>query len=202
MYVGWQPLEKIMLPLSNWPSTDVQLRHSYTTSILEQFVLSHSFADVLRELAQNEYDAGGRRLTVTFGEESLQVTGDGKPIDAKGWRRLSVTLGTGIEHGTGRLIEEKVNGLGSKNFGLRSLFLFGNQILIRSAGRWTILDAERGTTERPLPDPESRNRAGVFIEVPYRTEALGKLESFEADREEQAFASIIQDLALTVLKLD
>src|SRR5215470_13559792 len=146
-----------MLPLSNWPSTDVQLRHSYTASILEQFVLSHSFADVLRELAQNEYDAEGRRLSVTFGEKSLQITGNGKPIDAKGWRRLSVTLGTGVEQGTGRLIEEKVNGLGSKNFGLRTLFLFGNPILIRSAGRWTILDAERGTPERQLADPESRN---------------------------------------------
>lgn len=188
--------------LSNWPSTDVQLRHSYTTSILEQFVLSHSFADVLRELAQNEYDAGGRRLAVIFGEESLQVTGDGKPIDAKGWRRLSVTLGTGVEYGTDRRIEEKVNGLGSKNFGLRALFLFGNRIFIRSAGHWTILDAERGTPERPLADPESRNRAGVFIEVPYRTAVLGKLEPFETDREEPAFASIIQDLALTVLKLD
>jgi hypothetical protein len=96
-----------MLSLSNWPSTDVQLRHSYTTSILEQFVLNHSFADVIRELAQNEYDAEGHRLSVTFGEQSLQVTGNGKPIDTKGWRRLSVTLGTGFEHGTGRLIEEK-----------------------------------------------------------------------------------------------
>ena len=122
----------------------------YTTSILEQFVLSHSFADVLRELAQNEYDAGGRRLAVTFGETSLQITGDGNPIDAKGWRRLSVTLGTGVEYGTGRSIEEKVNGLGSKNFGLRSLFLFGDQIRIRSGGRWTVLDVQRGTPEKPL----------------------------------------------------
>jgi len=190
-----------MRPLT-WPSPEVQLRHSYTTSILEQFVLSHSFGDVLRELAQNEYDAGGRQLVVRFGEASLQVTGNGKPIDAKGWSRLSVTLGTGVEHGTGRRIEEKTNGLGSKNFGLRSLFLFGNQILIRSGGRWTILDAERGTPETPLPDPETGDRPGVVIEVPYRTQALGKLEPFGPDREEQAFASIVRDLSLTVLKLD
>jgi hypothetical protein len=49
---------------------------------------------------------------------------------------------------------------------------------------------EQGTTERPLPDPESRNRAGVFVEVPYRTAALGKLESFKVDQEQQAFDGV------------
>lgn len=191
-----------MSDFTNWPSIDTDLmRHAYATSVLEEFVRSHSYSDIIRELVQNEYDAEGRRLEVVFEEASIRISGNGKPIDAKGWNRLSVTLGTGLDPTTGRSIEEKVNSLGSKNFGLRSLFLFGNQIRIRSGGRWTILDAEKGTPKRPLDDPDSKGKAGVFIEVPYREAALGKLEPFGSEKLEHVFQEVISDLALTVAKL-
>jgi len=65
---------------------------------------------------------------VTFGKSDLTVTGSGRAINAKGWSRLDVILGTGTVMGEADVIEPKENGIGSKNFGLRSLFLFGNRI--------------------------------------------------------------------------
>jgi hypothetical protein len=50
------------------------------SSVVEQFVAGHDASDVLRELVQNEFDGGGNRLTVTFGEDSLEVTGNGRGI--------------------------------------------------------------------------------------------------------------------------
>jgi hypothetical protein len=66
------------------------------SSIVEQIVIGHTPADVLRELVQNEFDARGHRMHVTFGPEHLNVTGSGKPVDKAGWERLSVILGTGV----------------------------------------------------------------------------------------------------------
>src|SRR5437016_5776537 len=37
-------------------------------SIVEQFVAGHDSSEVLRELVQNEFDGGGDRLTVVFGD--------------------------------------------------------------------------------------------------------------------------------------
>src|SRR5438552_8592315 len=95
------------------------------TDLLLEFVAGHSHADLLRELVQNEYDAGGTRLTAEFGERELVVTGNGSPIDDRGWRRLRVMMSTGSVAGPGdseAAIEATVNGIGSKNLGLRSLF--------------------------------------------------------------------------------
>ena len=70
----------------------LDLRFRVGDSILTEFVLGHDPAATFRELVQNEYDAGGRSLEVTFGENALEVTGNGASIDRKGWRRLSVSL--------------------------------------------------------------------------------------------------------------
>jgi len=48
-----------------------------TSSLVEEFAQGHTASDVLRELVQNEYDAGGRSLSVTFGEVGLDVRGTG-----------------------------------------------------------------------------------------------------------------------------
>ena len=47
------------------------------------------------ELVQNEFDAGGNQFSVTFGATALTITGNGSSIDASGWSRLDVILGTG-----------------------------------------------------------------------------------------------------------
>ncbi len=78
MSLDWQPLE---LDTS-------ELRHRFGDSVLLEFIRGHGPSAILRELVQNEYDAGGSRLEVTFGESGFEVTGNGTPIDRKGWRRL------------------------------------------------------------------------------------------------------------------
>ncbi len=177
-------------------------------SLLVEFAMSHSPADVLRELVQNEYDAGGADLTIAFGEEALVVRGNGANIDSRGWKRLGVMLGTGyIAGGAARIeakttrIEAKTNGIGSKNFGLRSLFLFGDRIHVASGGRRTILDRSQGALDKPLPDPESAGSPGVIITVPYRRVAEGPLQAFDEGYERQALKTISSELAPTLVKL-
>ena len=146
------------------------------TSILAEFALSHTPADVLRELVQNEYDAGGTELEIEFGNEALIVRGNGTPIDAQGWKRLTVMLGTGTIAGSSERIEAKVNGIGSKNFGMRSLFLFGDSIHVASGGRRTILDRSLGSLETLQSDPATEGAKGVVITVPYRIVVDGPLQ--------------------------
>ena len=127
------------------------------SSIVEQIVIGHTPADVLRELVQNEFDAHGHRMRVTFGPDHLNVTGGGKPVDKTGWERLSVILGTGVVIGStadAREVRPKENGIGSKNLGLRTLFLFGDRIYLRSSGKMAVLDLKRSglslTPTRPV----------------------------------------------------
>jgi hypothetical protein len=179
----------------------LDFRFRVGTSLLAEFAMSHSPADVLRELVQNEYDAGGTDLTIAFGEEALVVRGNGANIDNRGWKRLGVMLGTGHVAGEAARIEAKTNGIGSKNFGLRSLFLFGDRIHVASGGRRTILDWSQGTLDKPLPDPESAGSPGVIITVPYRRVAEAPLQAFDKAYEQQALKTISAELAPTLIKL-
>lgn len=177
------------------------LEYSIAHSVVEEFVLNHQPSDVLTELVQNEFDAGGSRVEVAFGEASLRVSGNGVPVGPAGWKRLSVMLGRGHVAGSDRVIKPKTNSIGSKNFGLRSLFLFGDQIYIRSGGRQTVLDVSRGTLLKPRPEVGSRKSRGIHIEVPYRTGHNNGLEPFGPDKEEQVLASFSRDLTPILIKL-
>lgn len=180
---------------------DSEFRFRVGTSVLEEFARSHTSADVLRELVQNEYDAGGAAIEVDFGPDALVVRGTGAPIDKKGWQRLSVVLGTGLVGGSTERIVAKVNGVGSKNFGLRSLFLFGDRIYVSSAGRMTVLDRTAGALDRRLTDPETAGQPGVVLRIPYRETDDGPLPSFGIERERDAFHGFAEELASTVVKL-
>lgn len=174
----------------------------YGSSLIEQFVIGHDVAAVLRELVQNEYDAGGSAMEIAFWEDHLSIKGNGKGFDRSGWRRLSVILGTGTVESESEEIAEKKNGIGSKNFGLRSLFLFGDQILVRSNGRFTILDAGAGTLAEPEPDTTwSAEETGVHIQVPYRTQPNGKLRPFTKEAEQDGFLSLEANLPLALKRL-
>jgi Protein NO VEIN, C-terminal len=193
-----------VLPQAEWNLLDtksLELRYNYGNSVVAEFVSGHDHADVLRELVQNEYDAGGSRLQVAFGTDELRIRGDGSPIDADGWRRLSVMLGTGQVGRSERTIAQKVNGIGSKNFGLRSLFLYGDQIYIRSGGLQTVLDFSLGTLQEPKPEPGSKNLRGIEIVVPYRKRKGYGLEPFDAVHERQALESFATDLTSVLMKL-
>ena len=179
----------------------LDLEFSFGESVLSEFVSGHDVSGLLRELVQNEFDAKGTKIEILFGEKSVLILGNGRPIDTAGWKRLSVMLGRGHVAGSDRVIEPKMNGIGSKNFGLRSLFLLGDQILVRSGGRWTVLDISRGTLPTPRRDPESKDTRGIRIEVPFRDTAKGGLEPFGREREELAVAAFFQDLIPTLIKL-
>lgn len=189
--IEWQP-----------PEVDASdLKYAVTSSFLEEFVKGHTVEDVLRELVQNEYDAGGRSLTVTFDSDGLRVDGNGRPIDRGGWRRLSVMVGTGHVVGDGRDVPRKENGIGSKNHGLRSLFLIGDRIYVRSGGRQTVLDIHDGTYPEPISDPASAGRPGAHLFVPFRASSNGLLEEYGTARQERDLDRLAADLAPTLLKL-
>jgi hypothetical protein len=172
------------------------------SSVVEEFVAGHDAGDVLRELVQNEFDAGGTQVSVTFGRSGLTVAGNGRPIDSKGWSRLDVILGTGHVVGgeSEDSIEPKENGIGSKNFGLRSLFLFGNRIHVRSNGRMAVLDLPSMGTQQ-LKDAGSRSRRGVSVHVPYRSEQFQSLAPFTIEWEQRALDRIEGGLLATLVKL-
>jgi hypothetical protein len=90
---------------------DGNFKAKFGFSVVEEFVSGHEANDVLRELVQNEYDAGGEEVSIIFGSEGLTVSGKGRPIDSKGWSRLEVFLGTGRVVGgqEGDTIEGKMN---------------------------------------------------------------------------------------------
>jgi hypothetical protein len=95
------------------PQLSGQFEAAIGSSVVEDNVTVHTAGDVLRELAQNEFDAGGSQMTVAFEHDHLIVAGTGKPIDKSGWDRLSVILGTGdVISSTGkrRKIKPKENG--------------------------------------------------------------------------------------------
>ena len=190
--------------LAGWQKPDVaglDLQFRMTRSVLDEFVEEHDASDVLRELVQNEFDARGTRLEIVFGADSLSVRGNGMPIDAAGWKRLSVMLGQGRVAGSDLIIKPKTNGIGSKNFGLKSLFSFGPQIFIRSAGLQTVLDYQRGTLPKPRPEPDSKRKRGVEIQVPYRAVAEGNLVPFGLEQEKTALSQFAQSLIPTLIKL-
>ena len=178
-----------------------ELQHRFGDSVLLEFIRGHSSSAILRELVQNEYDAGGNVLQATFGDTSLEVTGNGAPIDGKGWRRLSVTLGTGSVPDFKGELKQKANGIGSKNFGLRSLFLFGDRIYVRSNGKQTVLDLQHGTPKQARIDTTTTGTRGLRIHVPYRTESIGALNAFTVDTESEVLDDFVAQISLSLLKL-
>jgi hypothetical protein len=177
-------------------------QHRIGSSVIDEFVNAHGPADVLRELVQNEFDGDGSDIGIQFGSDMLTITGTGRPINAKGWNRLSVIMGTGEVLGgtTHEIVEAKENGIGSKNFGLRTLFYFGDRIYVRSNGQMAVLDLQELGTGRQA-DPASAETVGVRIQVPYRTRPLRKLQAFTPEREARAMDEIASVLFPTVVKL-
>ena len=179
---------------------DLSYQYYVAESVVEQFALSHTPTAILRELVQNEYDAGGQELGVHFGSERLVITGNGDPIDAAGWERLRVMLGTGWVPNSDTYIESKKSSIGSKNFGLRSLFTVGDEIEVYSAGKWSALNWRRGAIYPPRETNDSPER-GVRIEVPYRPTRVRALEPFTPTRRSTWAREISDSLAETLIKL-
>src|SRR3569833_1030792 len=155
------------------PPITADMRQRVGSSQIEEFVLAHGASAVLRELVQNEFAANGSESGSRFSVTMLEITGTGRDIPPKGWGRLSVLIGTGevLGDGSGEVITPKESSIGSKNLGMRSLFRFGDQIHVRSAGRMAILDLPTFTAGRQ-PDLARKGRKGILIQVPYRIAPL------------------------------
>lgn len=184
------------------PDFSASRRTRIGSSFIEQFVAGHDASDVLRELVQNEFDGGGETLTLVFGSRALEVSGTGRAIDRHGWERLSVIVGTGNVMGSrqAETVAPKENGIGSKNFGLRSLFRFGDEIHVRSGGQVALLDLQTQETGRER-DPAWRGEKGVRVHVPYRQESTERLEGFTLEREEHAIGLMAARMPDTLVKL-
>ena len=184
------------------PDLERGFRTKIGASLVEEFVAGHTATDVLRELAQNEFDAGGDNMSLLFGQSDVLISGSGRPIDKKGWLRLDAVIGTGRVAGdeSHAVIEPKQNSLGSKNFGLRSLFLLGDRIFVRSAGQMAVLDLPKLGTQI-VQDPASKGQLGVRIHVPYRDVVFQKLVPFTAEREAEALDKMASGLLPTLVKL-
>ncbi|HEX8264580.1 MAG TPA: DUF3883 domain-containing protein [Pyrinomonadaceae bacterium] len=129
------------------------------------------------------------------------IKGSGEQINSQGWKRLSVVIGTGNTSQSKRIIAPKINGIGSKNFGLRTLFLFGDVIYISSSGKQTVLDMRKGALPKPIVETSSKRKKGVQIKVPYRTLKRGRLEAFSFEREEEALSKLGSELTHVLIKL-
>lgn len=195
---------KVAVDHDQWVPPDFggQRRTRIGASVVEQFVSGHDASDVLRELVQNEFDGQGDKLSVTFGDSALEVVGNGKGITKDGWTRLSVIVGTGRVVGDvpGERVAAKANGIGSKNFGLRSLFIFGDEIYVRSGGQVCVLDLRTLETGR-VPDSDYWNGPGVRLQVPFRRESFEMMEPFTVEREVAAFDVMAKGMLSTLVKL-
>jgi hypothetical protein len=153
-------------------------------NIIEQFVISHDLIGIVAELIQNDFDAKSRKTKIHFQKDKLVVTGYGIKIDKEGWERLTYLLGVRPE-------SEKRKGIGKKNFGIRSLFLISNTLIISSGGYKTALDFKKGARKKKIKETAIYQEDSSFrLEAEYRTESLGKLSVFSKKREEELFASL------------
>ncbi len=126
--------------------------------------------DLLVELIVNELDARSSHTEIRFEPDRLICIGNGDPIDADGWKRLSFIKGAGYA------VAAKVGLFGVKNHGLKACFTIGNNILLRSSGQQILQtlfangpDAAPypGVRIPPLADAGAPN-CGTAIEVAYR----------------------------------
>jgi hypothetical protein len=142
--------------------------------LLMEFLNDLRWDDIVTELVQNDLDQGASITRIRFDRDRLVAEGNGAAVDDEGWQRLTYVQGAGGE------VPAKRNGIGIKNHGLRTCFLFGDDIAVRSGGKRIQLTLRRegpgtrffpGAWEHPAPD-EDGPAEGCRIEVPFRTDVL------------------------------
>lgn len=130
--------------------------------------------DLIAELLQNELDAGSTCTRIRFDSDKLICEGNGDPIDPDGWTRLKFFRGAGDR------APQKRAKTGVKNHGLKACFTIGDDIYIRSAGKFTQQTLrDPGHAPSPYPgamlapeDDPTAPQTGCRLEVPYRNSDL------------------------------
>jgi hypothetical protein len=153
---------------------DNYVTQSDTVPEFFNYVRSLHADDLVAELLQNEIDAGSTHTIPEFGGDRLICRGNGAPIDADGWKRLTFLRGAGDE------VPQKKGLIGIKNHGLKACFTIGDKIFVRSGGLRTDQTLYKHGEDKP-PKPAARKAAildpagpaeGCTIEVPYRRRQL------------------------------
>ena len=102
--------------------------------------------DLIAELIQNELDEDTSHTSITFDADQLTCQGNGYPVDKDGWTRLSFIMGAG------NLAPRKHQRIGVKNHGLKVCFTVGDDINVRSNGKFINQTLYKDGINRP-PSP-------------------------------------------------
>ena len=138
------------------------------------YLLDLDRKDLIAELIQNDLDQGATRTEIAFEKDRLICFGNGKPVEADGWERLSMMLGAGNS------VPAKRKKIGVKNHGLKTAFKIGDEFELSSAGQRIIQTLFRdgrdkpaypGASSKPTNDPDAP-LTGCRIVIPYRTVAV------------------------------
>ena len=138
------------------------------------FLLKLEREDLIAELVQNDLDQGATRTVISFERDRLVCEGNGRSVDADGWKRLRSIQGAGDE------VPAKSRKIGVKNHGLKTAFTIGDEIQLSSAGRSIIQTLyARNPGEAPRPgasgEPEPDRGApdeGCRVVISYRSTDL------------------------------
>jgi|RhiMetdeSRZDD1v2_1073273.scaffolds.fasta_scaffold21955_7 hypothetical protein len=155
-----------------------------------QYLQGLSPDDLIIELVQNEFDALSTHTRIVFHPDKFICEGNGIPVDADGWTRLTFIRGAGDR------APRKCYQFGVKNHGLKACFTIGDEIQIQSDGKRMIQTLYRngagaapspGTYPYPVPDATAP-KIGCRVVVPYRTTRLrpgtGEVFDFDVPSEE------------------
>ena len=169
-----------------------------------QFLLNTSESDIIVELLQNELDARSSHTTLRVQDDRLVCEGNGRNIEAEGWKRLKFILAAGGK------VAPKRGGIGAKNHGLRVAFWIGDTIHVQSGGKRTQLTTrsdpakakfDPGAWDETIADPMAP-AAGTRISVLYRRQRLSAvgiegldLPVADATTAERLIADIAADAA-------
>jgi hypothetical protein len=134
------------------------------------YLLNLDRNDLIAELIQNDLDQGATCTVVCFEQDHLVCEGNGRPIEADGWKRLRKIQGAGDS------VPAKRGRIGVKNHGLKTAFTIGDEICLMSAGQaivQTLYAKGRsrhpypGASPEPQPDPQAPTE-GCRITIRYR----------------------------------
>ena len=102
--------------------------------------------DLIAELIQNDLDQDATHTVISFEQDRLVCEGNGRPVEADGWKRLRSILGAGDK------VPAKRNRLGVKNHGLKTAFTIGDEIRLMSVGQAVVQTLyAKGRGEPPYP---------------------------------------------------
>ncbi len=130
--------------------------------------------DLVAELVQNDLDQDATRTIISFERDHLVCEGNGRPVEADGWKRLRKI------QGAGNSVPAKRGKIGVKNHGLKTAFTIGDEIRLMSGGQAIVQTLyahgrnkapHPGASAGPAPDPHAPME-GCRLIIRYRQAAI------------------------------